>query len=75
MPVKLFGLTGDSATQQVISLLEQADMDYELIEPTNSLMGYQLMFAVTGTDKPPVLCIDGKAYRGVSAAQSFFATR
>jgi hypothetical protein len=75
MPVKLFGLSGHPHTQQVILLLEQADMDYEFIEPTTSLMGYQVMFAVTGSRNPPVLCIDGKAFRGVEAAQSFFATR
>ena len=75
MPVKLFGLSSHPPTQQVISLLEQAEMDYEFIEPNTSLLGYQVMFAVTGSRNPPILCVDGKAYRGVEAAQTFIATR
>ena len=29
------------------------------------------MFSVTGTKKPPVLCVDGKAYRRLSGVQDF----
>ena len=75
MPVKLFGLSSHPPTQQVISLLDQADMDYEFIDPSKSLTGFQVMFAVTGSRNPPILCIDGKAYRGVEAAQISIATR
>ena len=47
-------------------------MDYELIEPDATLMGYEVMFSVTGSKKTPVLCVDGKAYRGVAAASTVF---
>ena len=53
-----------------MSMLEEAKIDYELIEPDSSLMGYQVMFSVTGSKKTPVLCIDGKAYRGLESARS-----
>ena len=38
-------------------------MDYELIEPDSTMFGYEVMFAVTGTKSPPVLTVDGRAYR------------
>ena len=75
MPVKLFALTDETESKQAMALLEQAEIDYELIEPDASLMGYQVMFSVTGTRRTPVLCVDGKAYRGLEGVQSFFATR
>lgn len=75
MPVKLFAVTDETESKQAMGLLEEADIDYELIEPEATLMGYQVMFAVTGTRRTPVLCVDGKAYRGIEGVQSFFATR
>jgi len=75
MPVKLFGVLSEDDSKQAMSLLEEAELDYELIEPEATLMGYQVMWAVTGTRKTPVLCVDGKAYRGLVGVQSFFATR
>jgi len=60
---------------QAMNLLEEAELDYELIEPDATLMGYQVMWAVAGTRRTPVLCVDGKAYRGLAGVQSFFATR
>jgi hypothetical protein len=75
MPVKLFALTDENESKQAMSLLEQGKIDYELIEPDTTLMGYQVMFAVTGTHRTPVLCVDGRAYRGLEGVQSFFATR
>ena len=75
MPVKLFAHTSETESKQVMALLEDAEMDYELIEPDTSLMGYDVMFSVTGTKKPPVLSVNGKAYRGLSGVQDFFATR
>tara|TARA_B100000085_G_scaffold169092_2_gene153906 strand:- start:2462 stop:2788 length:327 start_codon:yes stop_codon:yes gene_type:complete len=75
MPVKLFAHTNETESKQVMALLEDAEIDYELIEPDTTLMGYDVMFSVTGTKKPPVLCVDGKAYRRLSGVQDFFATR
>ena len=75
MPVKLFAVTDETESKQAMGLLEEADMDYELIEPEATLMGYQVMFAVTGTRRTPVLSVDGKAYRGLAAVQSFFGSR
>lgn len=75
MPVKLFAHTSETESKQAMALLEDAEMDYELIEPDTTLMGYNVMFSVTGTKKPPVLCVNGKAYRGLSGVQDFFATR
>jgi len=75
MPVKLFALTDENESKQAMSLLEQEKIDYELIEPDTTLMGYQVMFAVTGTHRTPVLCVDGRAYRRLEGVQSFFATR
>ena len=75
MPVKLFAVTDETESKQAMALLEEADMDYELIEPEATLMGYQVMVAVTGTRRTPVLFVDGKAYRGLEAVQSFFGTR
>ena len=70
MPVKLFALSNEAESKQLMSMLEEADMDYELIEPDTSLMGYEVMFSVTGSKKTPSLCVDGKAYRGVAAAST-----
>ncbi|MDB2565380.1 hypothetical protein N9X64_00525 [bacterium] len=75
MPVKLFAVVDEAESKQAMALLEEADMDYELIEPDATLMGYQVMRSVTGTSKTPVLCIDGKAYRRLAGVQSVFATR
>ena len=72
MPVKLFGVSNETESKQLMSMLEEAEMDYELIEPDATLMGYEVMFSVTGTEKTPVLCVDGKAYRGVAAASTVF---
>ena len=75
MPVKLFGVVDEAESKQAMALLEEAEIDYELIEPEATLMGYQVMWAVTGSRKAPVLCVNGRAYRGLSGVQSFFATR
>ena len=72
MPVKLFALSNEAESKQLMSMLEEADMDYELIEPDTTLMGYEVMFSVTGSKKTPILCVDGKAYRGVAAASTIF---
>ena len=50
MPVKLFALTTDTESKQVIEL-QEVEMKYSLIEPDSTLMGYQVMFSVTGTRK------------------------
>ena len=71
MPVKLFAVTDETESKQAMGLLEEADIDYELIEPEATLMGYQVMFAVTGTRRTPVLCVDGKAYRGMKVSNHF----
>jgi glutaredoxin len=75
MPVKLFGVVDEAESKQAMSLLEEAEIDYELIEPEATLMGYQVMWAVTGSRRTPVLCVNGRAYRGLSGVQSFFAAR
>ena len=75
MPVKLFGVRGEPTTEQVVNLIEQAEMDYELIEPDSTMFGYEVMRAVTGTKRPPVLTVDGRAYRGLEGVQQFFASR
>ena len=75
MPVKLFALANETESKQVMSLLEDAEIDYELIEPDTTLMGCEVMFSVTGTKKPPVLCVDGKAYRRLTGVQEFFRKR
>ena len=72
MPVKLFA-TDNNESKQVIGLLEQAEVAYDLIDPDASILGYQVMFSVTGTRRAPVLCVDGKAYRGLEGAQRFLA--
>ena len=63
MPVKLFA-TDSNESKQVMGLLEQAGLAYDLIDPDASMLGYQVMFSVTGTRKVTVLCVHGKAYRG-----------
>jgi len=75
MPVKLFGVRGEPTSEQEVTLLEQAEMDYELIEPDSKMFGYEVMRAVTGTKRPPVLTVDGRAYRGLEGVQHFFASR
>ncbi len=75
MPVKLFALTTDTESKQVIELLKEAEMEYSLIEPDSTLMGYQVMFSVTGTRKVPVLSVNGKAYRGLEGVRQFLGTR
>lgn len=69
MPVKLFALSNEAESKQLMSMLEEAEMDYELIEPDATLTGYEVMFSVTGSRKTPILCVDGKAYRGGSSCQ------
>lgn len=75
MPVKLFAVSNEADSKQVMSMLEEAEIDYELIEPDTTLMGYDVMFSVTGTKRTPVLCVNGKAYRGVAGAGQFFGER
>jgi hypothetical protein len=75
MPVKLFALSNETDSKQVMSLLEESDTDYELIEPDTTLMGYEVMFSVTGSKKTPVLCVDGKAYRGLAGVQEWSISR
>ncbi len=75
MPVKLFAVSDETESKQAMALLEDAEIDYELIEPDTTLMGYDVMFSVTGSKKPPVLCVNGKAYRRLQGVQDFFATR
>lgn len=70
MPVKLFAVSNEAESKQLMSMLEEAEMDYELIEPDATLTGYEVMFSVTGSRKTPILCVDGKAYRGVAAAST-----
>ena len=53
-----------------MALLEESEIDYELIEPDSTLMGYEVMFSVTGTKRTPVLCVDGRAYRGLEGART-----
>ena len=72
MPVKLFA-TDSNESKQVMGLLEQAGLAYDVIDPDASMLGYQVMFSVTGTRKVPVLCVNGKAYRGLEGAQRFLA--
>ena len=72
MPVKLFA-TDNNESKQVMGLLEQSKVVYDLIDPDASMLGYQVMFSVTGTRRVPVLCVNGKAYRGLEGVQQFLA--
>lgn len=73
MSVKVFGEPGEGETQQVISLLEDAKIEFEMIDPSTSLYGKRVMFSVTGTTRTPVLCVDGVAYRGLVDVRRYFA--
>lgn len=71
--MKVFGEPTESETQQVISLLEDAKIEYELIDPSDSMYGKRVMFSVTGTTRTPVLAVDGVAYRGLVDVRRYFA--
>jgi len=72
MPVKLFGQDWQTETRQTMALLEDAKIKYEFIDPTESMNGLAVMFASTGTKRTPVLCVDGKAYRGLEHVRRYF---
>jgi len=73
MGVKVFGEPGEGETEQVISLLEDAKIEFEFIDPTASMYGKRVMFSVTGTTRTPVLAVDGVAYRGLGDVRRYFA--
>lgn len=73
MGVKVFGEPNQSETQQVISLMEDAKVEFEFIDPSVSMYGKRVMFSVTGTTRTPVLTVDGVAYRGLVDVRRYFA--
>ena len=73
MPVKLFARLEQAESAQAVSILRDAGVDFDLIDPSDSVPGFDVMFSVTGTRKTPVLCVDGVAYRGLEGVRRHLA--
>jgi len=73
MPVKLFYDKYHRQSRQARNILEDAKVEYDLVDLQEMSYGWVILESLTGEVHTPFLFVDGVAYRGVEGVRDYLA--